>query len=59
MFDVETDLYQEAQKVISVFQNEARMKGISLSFHGSPAFKQLGLSGVMTDPLRLGQMYVL
>jgi signal transduction histidine kinase len=56
MFDVQTDLYAEAQKLISVFQNEARMKGVSLSFKLSCAFKRLGLRGVMTDPLRLGQV---
>jgi len=31
MFDVEIDLRQEAQKVVSIFQNEARMKRIALS----------------------------
>lgn len=56
MFDVETDIYQEAQKIISVFQNEARMKGILLSFQISDAFKQLRIRGIMTDSLRLGQV---
>jgi signal transduction histidine kinase len=59
MFDVETDLQNEAQKVISIFQNEARMKRISLSMAIGESIERLGVHAVKTDPVRLGQVYVL
>jgi signal transduction histidine kinase len=56
MFDVETDLRQEAQKVISIFQNEARMKRIALSLKLGESIERLGLHAIKTDPVRLGQV---
>ena len=57
MFDVETDLRQEAQKVVSIFQNEARMKRIALSFEIGESVDRLGVQTIKTDPVRLGQVY--
>ena len=59
MFDVETDLRNEAQKVITIFQNEARMKRISLSMVIGESVERLGVHAVKTDPVRLGQVYVI
>jgi hypothetical protein len=56
MFDVETDLRAEAQKVISIFQNEARMKRISLSLKLGESIDKLGVHSIKTDPVRLGQV---
>lgn len=56
MFDVETDLRNEAQKVITIFQNEARMKRISLSMVIGESIDRLGVQAVKTDPVRLGQV---
>lgn len=56
MFDVETDIRKEAQKLIFVFQNEARMKRLNLSLVMSDAFEELGVEKIMTDPVRLGQI---
>lgn len=56
MFDVETDLRQEAQKVISIFQNEARMKRIALSLKIGESVERTGVSMIKTDPVRLGQV---
>lgn len=59
MFDVETDLRNEAQKVITIFQNEARMKRISLSMVIGESVERLGVHAVKTDPVRLGQVCVI
>lgn len=56
MFDVQIDVRNEAQKIIAVFQNEARMKRISLSLHILESFESLGITNIMTDPVRLGQI---
>jgi len=56
MFDVETDMPAVAQKVLSMFQGEARMNRIELSLNVSSAFKDMGLETVMTDPVRFTQM---
>ena len=57
MFDVETDLRQEAQKIVSIFQNEARMKRIALSLEIGESVNRIGMNAIKTDPVRLGQMY--
>ncbi|EIW68283.1 hypothetical protein TREMEDRAFT_69291 [Tremella mesenterica DSM 1558] len=56
MFDVETNIRSEANKVISIFQNEARMKRIALSFSIGEQMERLGIDTVKTDPVRLGQV---
>jgi hypothetical protein len=58
MFDVETDMPKVAQKVLSIFQSEARMNRITLSLQVSSAFEDMGLETVMTDPVRFTQMLV-
>lgn len=58
MYDVETDMWQEAQKIVSIFQNEARMKRIALSLVIGESVKRLGINVIKTDPVRLGQVYV-
>lgn len=58
MFDVETDVRQEAQKVIGIFQNEARMKRIALSLKIGESVERLGVDAIKTDPVRLGQVCV-
>ena len=56
MFDVETDVRTEAQKIVSIFQNEARMKRISLSMTIGESIERLGINAIKTDPVRLGQV---
>jgi hypothetical protein len=56
MFDVETDIRAEAQKVISIFQNEARMKRIALSLNLGESIDRLGINAIKVDPVRLGQV---
>lgn len=56
MFDVEVELRSEAQKVLSIFQNEARMKRIGLSLKIGESVGKLGIHHVKTDPVRLGQV---
>jgi signal transduction histidine kinase len=58
MFDVETNLRHEAQKVISIFQNEARMKRIALSLNLGDSIERIGVHAIKTDPVRLGQVLV-
>lgn len=58
MYDVDVDLQKEAQKVISIFQNEARMKRIALSLKIGESIKRMGITSIKTDPVRLGQVYV-
>ncbi|BEI98772.1 hypothetical protein CcaverHIS631_0310710 [Cutaneotrichosporon cavernicola] len=56
MFDTETDIRKEAQKLVFVFQNEARMKRLNLSLNIGPGFRRLGVERILTDPVRLGQV---
>jgi len=56
MFDVETSIPNVARKVISIFQNEARMNRITLNIDIAPSFEEMGIVSVMTDPVRLSQM---
>ncbi|WVR09485.1 hypothetical protein IAU60_006553 [Kwoniella sp. DSM 27419] len=56
MFDVEVDMLREAQKVLSIFQNEARMKRIGLNLKLGDGVDKLGLAMVKTDPVRLNQI---
>ncbi|OCF32740.1 hypothetical protein I316_05661 [Kwoniella heveanensis BCC8398] len=56
MFDCEVDMMREAQKVLSIFQNEARMKRIALSLKLGDGVEKLGLARVKTDPVRLNQI---
>ncbi|BEJ14043.1 hypothetical protein CspHIS471_0312170 [Cutaneotrichosporon sp. HIS471] len=56
MFDTQTNIRKEAQKLIFVFQNEARMKRLNLSLNIGPGFQRLGVERILTDPVRLGQV---
>ncbi|WWC63422.1 uncharacterized protein I303_106024 [Kwoniella dejecticola CBS 10117] len=56
MFDVEVNMARETQKTLSIFQNEARMKRISLSLKFGEGLELLGLKTVKTDPVRLNQI---
>ncbi|WVQ71976.1 hypothetical protein IAR50_001519 [Cryptococcus sp. DSM 104548] len=56
MFDVEFDLWKEAQSILSIFQNEARMKRIALSFRSGESHRKLGLKWVKADLVRLNQI---
>lgn len=56
MFDVETNIHHEAQKIFNVFQNEARINRIQMTLSFSNAFDSLGVSTVKLDPVRYGQM---
>lgn len=58
MFDVSTDIREKARGIMSVFQNEARINRTALQLDLSPSFDDLGLETIMTDPVRLGQVYV-
>jgi len=59
MFDVETNIPSFANKLMGIFQYEAKLNRIQLTLDISPAFEQLGLSTIMTDPVRLSQMCVI
>lgn len=59
MYDVETDLRRVGQKVLSIFQSEARMNRVTMNLSLSKAFEDHSLDTVMTDPVRLTQMCVL
>ncbi|GMK53719.1 hypothetical protein CspeluHIS016_0103050 [Cutaneotrichosporon spelunceum] len=56
MFDTETDIRKEAQKIIFVFQNEARMKRLNLRLNIGHGFQRLKVDRIMIDPVRLGQV---
>jgi CheY-like chemotaxis protein len=56
LFDADASIAREAHKIVSVFQNEARMKRIELMLDVSPTFEQLGIYSVKTDHVRLGQI---
>lgn len=54
IFDVATNISAEATKLVSVFQGEACVSGITLSLHVADTLKRLG--DIMIDPVRFGQM---
>lgn len=56
LHDVDMDLRQEAQKVLSVFASEARMKKININVEFGASLDALGIAGIKTDPVRLGQV---
>lgn len=56
MYDVEVDVRSEAQKVITIFQNEARMKRIEISLKIGESLQKSGVHHIKTDPVRLGQV---
>lgn len=56
MYDVDTDIRKEAAKILSVFQNEARMTRTTLEVEYADSFDELGLQNIMTDRVRLGQV---
>ncbi|WVQ81842.1 hypothetical protein IAT38_003969 [Cryptococcus sp. DSM 104549] len=56
MFDVEFDMIREAQNILSVFQNEARMKRINLTFKAGDSLQKLGLRWAKADLVRLNQI---
>lgn len=56
IFHVATDIVRETQKLISVFQAEARMNLVNLTLDISPSFADLGVTAVMIDPVRYAQM---
>ena len=56
MFDVDTNIRDEGHKVISIFQNEARMRRIALSFVVGESVERLGVDSIKTDNVRLGQV---
>lgn len=56
LYDVEMDLRKEAKKIVSVFTSEARMKKIELVLKFGPSIEQARVTGIKTDPVRLGQV---
>jgi len=56
VYDVDVNLQHEAQKVVSIFQNEARMKRIGLNLVIGESINRLGVRTIKTDPVRLGQV---
>jgi hypothetical protein len=58
VYAVDVDLQHEAQKVVSIFQNEARMKRIGLNLVIGESIEKMGVTSIKTDPVRLGQVYV-
>ncbi|KAL1409183.1 hypothetical protein Q8F55_006013 [Vanrija albida] len=56
MYDMDTDIRTESAKILSVFQNEARMTRTTLEVEYADSFDELGLQNIMTDRVRLGQV---
>lgn len=56
MHDAPTDVRKMAQKLISVFQYEARVKRLTLSLDMADSFERLNARMIMTDHVRLGQV---
>lgn len=56
LHDVEMDLQHEARKKLSVFASEARMKDIDIDLQFDESLGRLGVYGIKTDPVRLGQV---
>lgn len=54
--DVEMNFRQETQNVLSIFNNEARMKRVDLQLTFGDTLDQLGIELIKTDPVRLGQV---
>lgn len=59
IFHVATDISRETRKLVGVFQAEAKMNLVDLSFDVGAGFDTLGVRAVMIDPVRYSQMYVL
>ncbi len=53
---IEMDLRKEARKVLSVFASEARTKKIELVLDFGDTMDLAKVSGIKTDPVRLGQV---
>lgn len=51
---IDVNVVDEVRRIVSVFQNEARMGRIQLSLEFSDAFRRV--EHVMLDPVRFGQM---
>ncbi|EJT46944.1 hypothetical protein A1Q1_04314 [Trichosporon asahii var. asahii CBS 2479] len=56
LHDVEMDMQHEARKKLSVFASEARMKNIDIDLQFDESLDRLGVYGIKTDPVRLGQV---
>ncbi|WVF67557.1 hypothetical protein IAT40_002314 [Kwoniella sp. CBS 6097] len=56
LFDVDINISQQVQKVLSVFQSEARMHRISLSSKMGQNARNMGIDMIKTDPVRLNQV---
>lgn len=58
MHDSPTNIRKMSEQLANVFQYEARVKRLTLSLDFSDNFERLGLTTIMTDHVRLGQVYV-
>ena len=56
LHDINMDIRKEGRKVLSVFSSEARMKQIQLALEFGASMDKSGVSGIKTDPVRLGQI---
>lgn len=56
IFHVPNDIVRETQKIIGVFQTEAKMNMVDLTLDIAPSFAELGVRSVMIDPVRYSQM---
>lgn len=56
MFDVDTNIPSELQKLMSVFHGDQRMNDIEMKLSLSDRFAKLGSENLMVDPVRFGQM---
>ncbi|KAL1409269.1 hypothetical protein Q8F55_006102 [Vanrija albida] len=54
--DVHVDIRQGGRKMVSVFSNEARMKKIDLVVEFGDSLVATGVTAILTDPVRLGQV---
>lgn len=54
--DVHVDVRQGGKKMVSVFANEARMKKIDLVVEFGDSLDATGVTAILTDPVRLGQV---
>lgn len=56
IFHVATDIVRETQKLIGVFQAEAKMNLVELTLDIESSFSDLGVRAIMIDPVRYSQM---
>ena len=53
---INMDIRKEGRKILTVFSSEAKMKKIRLGLEFGQSMESSKVSGIKTDPVRLGQI---